>query len=143
MFSPLPLKARVIKSAYSGHCFILSQENDERCRYPHYRYWQDVSMQKAAVEEGLSLRKAAELYEVPKSTLYDRVTGRTKFGAKSGPEGYLIAVEEAELLNFLLRCSDIGYAHSRKQILSIVQRIVDGKGINTIVTIGWWERFCQ
>ena len=145
MFSPLPLKARVIKSAYSGHCFIPSQGNDGRCRYPHYRYWQDVSMQKAAraVEEGLSLRKAAELYEVPKSTLYDRVTGRTKFGAKSGPEGYLTAVEEAELLNFLLRCSDIGYAHSRKQILSIVQRIVDGKGIDTIVTNGWWERFCQ
>ena len=63
-------------------------------------------MQKAAcaVEEGLSLRKSAELYRVPKSTLYDCVMGRIKFGAKSGPDGYLTPVEEAELLIFLMRC---------------------------------------
>ena len=97
---------------------------------------------KSAVEEGLSLKKAAKLYKVP-NTMHDPVLGKTKFGAKSGLEGYLIAVEEAELLNYLLRCSDIGYDHFGKQILSIVQSFVDGKGIDTIVTNGWWERFCQ
>ena len=60
-------------------------------------------MQKAAVavEDGMSLRKATEIFQVPKSILYDRVTGKMKFGARSGPDPYLTNEEEEELLNFL------------------------------------------
>ena len=47
-------------------------------------------MQKVAVavEDGMSLRKATESFQVPKSILYDRVTGKVKFGARSGPNPY-------------------------------------------------------
>ena len=91
----------------------------------------------------MSLRKASEIYQVPKSTLHDKVTGKVIFGAKSGPSPYLFSEEEEELLNFLLKCSDIGYCHSRKQVIAIVQQIVDEKGIQIVVNNGWWERFCQ
>ena len=84
-----------------------------------YRLWDELSIQKAAVavEDGISLRKAADIFQ---STLFDRVTGKVKFVARSWPDPYLTN-EEEELLNFLLKCSDIGHSHSRKQVISIVQ----------------------
>ena len=48
------------------------------------------------------MRRAAEEYQVPRSTLYDRVSGKVQFGAKSGSTRYLNDQEESELVNFLL-----------------------------------------
>ena len=41
-----------------------------------YRNWSDVNMEKAvaAVEKGKSIRRSAEKYGVPQSTLHDRVS---------------------------------------------------------------------
>lgn len=111
-----------------------------------YRQWDDISMQKAAIavnEEGLSIRKASERYGVPRSTLHDRCTGKVDWHAMPGPAKYLSISEENELATFLLQCADIGYGHTRKQVLAIVQKIIDDRGINAVVTNGWWERFCK
>ena len=91
-----------------------------------YQAQEDIAMEEvaAAVEDGMSLHKASEIYQVLKLTLYDRVMGKVIFGAKSGSSPYLTS-EEEELLDFLLKCSDIGYCYSRKQIIAIVQRIVE------------------
>ena len=48
-----------------------------------------------------SLRKAAELYGIPKSTSHDHATGKVLESSVSGPERYLSAYEEVELCNFL------------------------------------------
>ena len=88
----------------------------------------------AAVEDGMSLRKTSEIYQVPMSTLHDRVTGKVIFGPSS--YSYLSSEEEEELLNFLLKCSDIGYCRSRKQVIAIVHQIVDEKGIQAVVSNG-------
>ena len=50
-----------------------------------------------AVEKGNSLRHSAEMYGVPKSTLFDHVTGKVAFGARSGPDTYLRVEEEVRL----------------------------------------------
>ena len=63
---------------------------------------------------GESVRKAAEKYGVPKSTLQDRLSSRTAFGARSGPPRYLSDDEEEELVQFLMRSARIGYAKSKK-----------------------------
>lgn len=55
------------------------------------------------VQHGQSVRRAAETYGVPKSTLQDRVSGKVPFGAKSGPLSYLTE-EEDELDSFLTSC---------------------------------------
>ena len=60
------------------------------------------------------MRKAAEAYEVPKSTLHDRITGKVPFDKKSGPPRYLTDLEEAELVNFIVESARMGYARSRK-----------------------------
>ena len=77
-----------------------------------YKDWTEDRLHKAvlAVQSGKSRQYAAELYNVPKSTLQDRLTGRVAFGSKSGPESYLSASEEEELVAFIENCSDIGYS---------------------------------
>ena len=56
----------------------------------------------AAVKENkLSVRKASSMYNIPKSTLGNRVTRRVTFGSRSGPTRYLSDAEEAQLVQFL------------------------------------------
>ena len=97
----------------------------------------------AVVEGGLSIRRAAEEYAVPKSTLGDHVQGRVLAGAVGGRQRYLSASEEKMLVDFILRSAEIGYPHGRKEIICMVQNVCDHKGLQVTVSHGWWERFCQ
>ena len=65
---------------------------------------------KAVVGGGKSIRRAAMQYNVPRLTLFDRVSRRVQQGAVSGPPKYLTSTEEAELAKFLSYCGAIGYA---------------------------------
>ena len=42
--------------------------------------------------------------------------------------------EEEELANFLVHCAEIDYVHSLSQFLPLVQRILDSKGIEKMLT---------
>ncbi len=64
----------------------------------------------AVVGGELSIRRAAQQYNVPRSTLGDHVSGRVQPGAVCGPPKYLSTSEEEELAMFLCRCGGIGYA---------------------------------
>ncbi len=97
----------------------------------------------AVMVDHKSIRQASLRFNVPKSTLGDRISGRVEPGAVSGPPKYLSAMEEDELVRFLLRCSIIGYPKTRKEVLCLVQSIVESRGIATDVTGGWWESFCR
>ena len=88
----------------------------------------------AAVANGSSIRRAAEEYGLPRSTLHDRVAGRVAHGAKSGPRRYLTSLEEEELVQHLCNCSSIVYGISRKDTLALVQAVVDRKKINAQVS---------
>ena len=56
--------------------------------------------------EGMS---TAEIFGVPPSTLHDRVAGNVQHGTKPGKHSYLSMQEEDELVNFLFKCTNIGY----------------------------------
>ena len=139
-FTSLPLSSRIIrdypsKPWQSNRAFNLPRGK--------YRTWNDNSMDGAvrAVKQGTSVRRAAELYSVPKSTLSDKVLGKVPMRARSGPSSYLTIEEEEELTSFLLEMAKIGYALTRKEVIAIVQRVVDGKNMSAIVSNGWWERY--
>ena len=78
-------------------------------RPPEYKKSYNEDKLQLAYEEvvggHLSVRVAAEKYDVPKSTLSDRVTGRVKFDARSGPSRYLTDKEEEELVGFISLCA--------------------------------------
>ena len=71
------------------------------------------------VEQGMPVRTAAEIYGVPKSTLYNRAIVKVAFEAHSRPDPFL-SREEEELVSFLVQVGKIGYARTKKQDLSLV-----------------------
>ena len=142
MYSHPSLAERVIQVSSKP---LFTTSNRQTGYRGTYRQWENISMQKALkeVEQGMPLRRAAERYGVPKSTLHDRVVGKVVFEASSGPDPFLSREEEEELASFLIGVANIGYPHTRKQVLSLVQQIIESKGINAAITNGWWERFCN
>ena len=57
----------------------------------------------AVVNDGISVRRAAVEYSVPRSTLGDRISGRVMPGAVSGRSRYLSPEEEEELVSFFVK----------------------------------------
>jgi len=115
-------------------------------RPPKYKQWSEEQMSQAyssVINNGLSVRRAALEYDVPRATLGDRVSGKVLAGSKSGKQRYLDDDEEEELVRFLINYARIGYPRSRLEVLAIVQRICDSKQIDTFISHGWWERFYQ
>ena len=95
----------------------------------------------AVVSDGKSIRRVAMQYNVPRSTLFDRVSGRVQPRAVSGPPKYLTFTEEAEIAKLLSHCGEIGYARSKSEILALVKRVLDSRGKGRTVTHGWWDSF--
>ena len=75
-------------------------------------------------EGSLNVRRAALQYDVPKSTLHDRVTGKV---AKVGAPHYLDDEEEEELTKFLVGAASIGYPKTVREVKAIVGAIVARK----------------
>lgn len=143
MLQRLPLNQQVYRP---GQPLSLARGSTSLSRPGHYKLWTEERMEKAldaVVSKHASIRRAALDYGVPKSTLGDRVSGRVLPGSVSGPSTYLTAEEEEELVTFLRRGASIGYAKSRQEVMSLVQRILHSKGIDRHVSNGWWESFCQ
>ena len=148
MFRNLPsLKERVLKSrAQTTQSHGATTVTHVPLRSGPRRLWTNEAMQKAvaAVEDGgESIRLVSEKYGIPRSTLHDHISGRVEHGSKPGREPYLSPDEEEELVSFLVKCARIGYPHTRKQVMSLVQSIVNGRGVKTTISDGWWERFRQ
>ena len=140
-----PLGERVVKTSSTGLAVTYPLQSDLVCR-GEYKRWSNESMAlavDAVMKDGLSVRRAAEVYNVPKSTLGDRISGRVLPGSVSGPVRYLSDREEDELIHFLLECASIGYPWSCLEVIAIVQRSCNRRGMNKVVSHGWWEAFCR
>ena len=117
IFKERPLSERVImtRELERIHC--------EPNRLHEYKSWNEDNMSRAVsavVKCGLSVRKAALMYSIPKSTLGDRISGRVLEGSTSGPLKYLSEQEEVELISFIMGCAEIGYPKTVKDILALV-----------------------
>lgn len=93
-----------------------------------------------SVQDGLSIRRAAEVFNISKSTLHDHCAGTVSFG-HGGPPKYLTDEEEEELEEFLSGCASPGFARSRQQVLELVQEVVNRKGYTVRVSHGWWDSY--
>ena len=140
----VPLKERIFYSRTKKAATVC--EVNSKNRPPSYKHWdlKTVSTACSAIRNGtLSQRRAAEEYGIPRSTLGDYYRGSTLPGAKSGPNKYLSDAEEAELTRFLIRCASVGFPKTRSNVIAIVQRVCDRKGVKVTVTHGWYESFTK
>ena len=140
-----PLGERVVKTSSAGLAVTYPLQSDLVC-CGEYKRWSNESMAlavDAVMKDGLSVRRAAKVYNIPKSTLGDHISGRALPGSVSGPVRYLSDREEDELIHFLLECASIGYPWSHLEVIAIVQRLCNRRGMNKVVSHGWWEAFCR
>lgn len=130
---------------FSSHSIPALYDGRFASQRPAYKSWVGDSMKKAmeaVSKNGQSVREAASRFGVPKSTLGDWISGKVQHGNVSGPLKYL-STEEGVLSRFLIKCAGIGYPKTRLEVMSLVQTIIDCKGIHSTVTGGWWQRFCK
>ena len=89
--------------------------------------WTEEAMDSATkdmMEGTLSVRRAATHYDIPPSTLHDRIRGKISAGAVSGAPRYLDEDEEKELVDFLLGCAEVGYPKTVKEVRVVVGKVV-------------------
>ena len=81
-----------------------------------------------AVKSGrLGVNRAANEYNVPRTTLKDKLAGRVKHGTKSGQQSYLTVSEENKLSNFLIEVCKMGHGKTKKKVIDIARRTVKKK----------------
>ena len=89
------------------------------------KQWTDTAMRQAleAVRNRkMGINAAARMYQVPPTTLKDRISGRVKHGSKPGPAPYLTADEESKLVEFLSTYAAIGYGKTFSVLFSVLRR---------------------
>ena len=60
-------------------------------------------------------------------------------GAKCSPT-YKTPHEEKELVDFLISCAQVGFAHTRRQVMAPVRAAMVKKGREDVpITNGWWD----
>ena len=113
-----------------------------------FKTWSDESMLRAivCVRKGtMSTNAAARTYDVPPSTLKDRISGRMKHGTKPGPIPYLDEEEVKQLVDFLIKSASMELGKTKREVVSIVERTLKKKGKlpESFNGEGWWIRFTQ
>ena len=88
-----------------------------------------------------SVRKAAADFSVPKSTLGDRISGRTEHGNKSGADQILTTEDEKKLAAYLIDVIKQGYGKSKEIILYMATQIAvkRGKEVKGCLSEMWWR----
>ena len=81
-----------------------------------------------SVKEGMGLREASRLYNVPVETLRRRVTGAVDLGCRPGPFTILTVEEETKLAEYVVMMADMGFGLSREDLQVTAFRIVDQSG---------------
>jgi len=84
---------------YHSHATIASAQSTmpTHLRPAVYKEWSECQMEralKAVISEGLSVRRAALQFSVPRSSLGDHVSGQVVPGTSSGPARYLTKAKE-------------------------------------------------
>lgn len=93
----------------------------------------------------MGVNRAAEQFNVPRTTLKDWLSGRVEHGSKSGPAPYLNKHEEEHLVEFPIQMTKIGYGNTKQEVITIVKWTIEKKGLNVkkFNGEGWWTWFKQ
>lgn len=75
--------------------------------------------------QGMSLRGAATAFNVPESTLRDRVHGRVSLEcSRPGPPTFFTYEEEKKMVDHILFMSKIGYPYTRNQVCILIHILI-------------------
>ena len=100
----------------------------------------------AVQTKGMSIRKAAEMYEVKRSTLGDQISGRVVNGRKSGRNTVFTLDVERQIVQKADLASQQGFGISIKQLIRKAGTLAKSMKIKTPFKNGvpgqaWWDGF--
>ena len=80
--------------------------------------WSEEDMDKAIqhARHHKNIAAASRMFNVPKSTLHDRLSGRIQIGAKVGHPTALTAAEEAEIAETCILFAEWGFGLGRREV---------------------------
>ena len=78
-----------------------------------------------AVEGGMSKRAASIKYNEPRTTLIDKLAGRTPRTRKMGRDPYFSEIEEHTIVSWATRCNKRGLPPNKDNILNTVQNMMN------------------
>eukprot|EP00096_Caligus_rogercresseyi_P002404 TRINITY_DN14524_c0_g1_i1.p1 TRINITY_DN14524_c0_g1~~TRINITY_DN14524_c0_g1_i1.p1 ORF type:complete len:522 (-),score=119.31 TRINITY_DN14524_c0_g1_i1:8-1573(-) len=77
-----------------------------------------------AAQEGMSIRQAATKFNVPKTTLFDKLSGKSPEVTKMGRNTVLTPTEEKFIVDWILKCRRRGLSPSKGDILNSIQNLI-------------------
>lgn len=83
---------------------------------------------RAVQSKTMGYQKASKIYNVPRTTIYDKVHGKSEVESRQGPNTVLSPAEETRLANWLIEMSKIGYGRSKQELLETVKLIIKEDG---------------
>lgn len=116
---------------------------------PRFQYTEEAMMKAVnAVNNGVSVRRAAIMFGVPRVTLLDKVRGRSPAIRKMGPSTILTEGEENKLVQWMLSLGKAGFPVTKSQLLNSVSVLTKKLGRNTPFKQGqpgrhWYESFLK
>ena len=98
--------------------------------------------------DGLTLRQAAERFEVPKSTLHEKLNKKSSLELKKGPPPILSWEIEAKIVDWVIECQDNGFPIDKTRLLDCVQQYVKSEKLKTPFKNGrpgdqWYDAFLR
>ncbi|XP_055710369.1 jerky protein homolog-like [Phlebotomus papatasi] len=81
----------------------------------------DVEKALKAFRSGKSVREAAKQFNVPKTTIFNKLTGKFPVQCRNGPPTTLTPGQEQELVKWILDCSDRWHPITKDQVLDSVE----------------------
>ena len=82
-------------------------------------------------EKRMSGRAASRQFNIPKTTLLDKLHGRVADNTKAGRPTVLTHSEEVELIDWVVKMCKIGYGRTKQELLLTVKRMLDFEGRQT------------
>lgn len=101
------------------------------------------------MKNGMSLREATKIYNVPRSTLYCKAKNIYPVECSKGPPTILTEEEELQITEWIIYCCDRCFPVSKNQsLLDSVHSLVIELGKKTPFTNNrpnkhWYESFCK
>ena len=86
---------------------------------------QYLNAMKDVTENSMSVREAARKWGVPKSSLYDRLSGKVEYYRRSGPPTVLTKHEEGRIADWLLEMEQRCCLFSKNDIFDHVKKMLD------------------
>jgi 4-hydroxybenzoate polyprenyltransferase len=95
------------------------------------------------VENGISLRKAAERWAIPRSTLHSRIHGRVTRNEANEHNQRLSPLQELHLVGWILGQGALGLAPTHQQVRELAARVVRAGGDDQPLGKAWMEGFLR